>query len=200
MDLSEKNPTLIWEDENNQNIPEDCLTDWYYDSEDSLVEPGTGKRCIMYKEYGGKDGVPCRQGWNGRKGQGWETPEKRTRRMTAQAADGAAAESPSPSLHEQHARTLVNDQNRRGGSGTKKLCEDPNSVGPSYANHQERLFCRMTDKTLWPFCDSAAEVFKNCYDAEAEVLVEETRPVGKRTLYWDYIEDWHSNDRFRRAA
>lgn len=59
---------------------------------------------------------------------------------------------------------------------------------------------RVTDKTLWPFCDSAAGVSHDCFDAEAEVLVDKTRPVGKRTLYWDAIEDWHSGDRFNRAA
>lgn len=57
----------------------------------------------------------------------------------------------------------------------------------------------MTDKTVWPFCDSA-RVSQDCFDAEAEVLVEKSRPIGKRTLYWDAIEDWHSNERFKRAA
>ncbi|KAG6355167.1 hypothetical protein INS49_004248 [Diaporthe citri] len=107
-------------------------------------------------------------------------------------------DSPTLSLQERHARTLVNDQNSRGVSGTEELCENPHSVGPSYANHHERVFCRMTDKTLWPFCDSV--VSNNCFDAEAKVLVEKTRPVGKRTFYWDAIEDWHSGDRFKRAA
>ncbi|KKY34511.1 putative ankyrin repeat protein [Diaporthe ampelina] len=182
---SDKDPELVWEDEFNQNIPDDCLTDWYYDEQDKLIEPGSGHRCRFFHNWGGHEIEGCRDKW---------------KPIGARAADGPGADYPTPSLQERHARTLVNDQNSRGGSGTKELCEDPHSVGPSYANHQERVFCRMTDKTLWPFCDSTAGVSRDCFDAEAEVLVENSRPVGKRTLYWDAIEDWHSGERVKRAA
>lgn len=107
--------------------------------------------------------------------------------------DGPRADQHPPPLHERHARTLVNDQNPRAeGSSTKKLCASPHSVGPSYANHRERFFCRMTD--------SAAGVSHDCFDAEAEILVEKNKPMGKRSHHWDAIEDWHSEKRFKRAA
>ncbi|KAL2291418.1 hypothetical protein FJTKL_12822 [Diaporthe vaccinii] len=183
--LSDKDPDLIWEDEYNQDIPTDCVTDFYHEYWGQLIPPGTGDRCRLTKGWPGKDVVDCRDRQQSRK---------------ARAVDAPAADDHTPSLQERHARTLVNDRNKRGGSGTKELCGDPHSVGPSYANHHEGFFCRMTDKTLWPFCDSAAGVSHDCFDAEAEVLVDKTRPVGKRTLYWDAIEDWHSGDRFKRAA
>lgn len=183
--ISDKNPELMWKDQFKQNIPVDCLTDWYYDEKDKLVEPGSGLRCRFSHLWKGHEVEGCRDNW---------------KPINPRAADSPGGDYHTPSLQERHARTLVNDQNSRGGSGTKELCEDPYSVGPSYANHQERVFCRMTDKTLWPFCDSAAGVSHDCFDAEAEVLVDKTRPVGKRTLYWDAIEDWHSGDRFKRAA
>ncbi|KAL2290871.1 hypothetical protein FJTKL_14820 [Diaporthe vaccinii] len=116
--------------------------------------------------------------------------------------DDAVAKQPRPSLQERHARTLFNDKNRRhyGSSGTKQLCENPHSVGPSYANHKERYFCRMTDKTLWPFCDSKAGVLHDCFGADAEILVEKNKPLGKRAHHWDIIEDWHAGQGVKRAA
>lgn len=175
----------MWEDQNKQNIPDDCLTDWYYDEEEKLVEPGSGLRCRFYHSWKGHEVEGCRDNW---------------KPINPRATESSGRDYPTPSLQERHARTLVNDKNSRGGSGTKELCEDPHSVGPSYANHHERGFCRMTDKTIWPFCDSAAGVSHDCFDAEAEVLVDKTRPVGKRTLYWDAIEDWDSGERVKRAA
>lgn len=158
------------------------MTDWYYDEDDKLVEPGSGRRCRFFHRWKGHEIEGCRE-----------------KQMHGRAVDGHGGDFPTPPLQERHARTLVNDQNSRGGTGTKELCEDPHSVGPSYANHQERVFCRMTDKTLWPFCNGV-DVLHDCFDAEAEVLVDKTRPIGKRTLYWDAIEDWHSGERFKRAA
>ncbi|KAG8162250.1 hypothetical protein KVR01_008015 [Diaporthe batatas] len=173
----EKDPELIWEDTSKQNIPVDCMTDWYYDENDVLKEPGSDRRCAMVP------GQYCRE-------------EKRRA-----VEGGSTADQPPPRLHERHARTLVNDKNRRGlATSTKELCESPHSVGPSYANHHERFFCRMTDKTLWPFCDRAAGVSHDCFDAEAEILVEKNKPIGKRSHHWDAIEDWHSEKRSKRAA
>lgn len=184
--ISDKNPELVWEDELKQKIPDDCLTDWYYDEEDNIVEPGSGRRCKFINPYENDYMEGCRDNWK---------PNKNPRGL-----DGPGSKLPTPSLQERHARTLVNDQNKRGGSGTAELCKDPHSVGPNYANHDERVFCRMTDRTLWPFCDSAAGVTRECFDPEAEVLVEKSGPVGKRSTYWDAIEDWHSGSRFKRAA
>lgn len=78
------------------------------------------------------------------------------------------------------------------------LCQSKNSVGPSYANPLERQFCRMTDKTLWPFCDQAKGVDTNCFDEEAEVLVEDNMPSRKRETHWDSIEHWTRDGKFKR--
>lgn len=164
------------------------MTDFYYDKNEKLKGPASDHRCAMI------------QGFNSEWDTGWfckEDPYLSPRGPEG----GSTADQHQPPLHERHARTLVNDQNARGeGSSTKELCESPHSVGPSYANHRERFFCRMTDKTLWPFCDSAAGVLHDCFDTEAEILVEKNKPMGKRSHHWDAIEDWHSEKRFKRAA
>lgn len=170
----------------------DCMTDWYYDENDNLVEPGSGDRCVFIHSEGAQDQLQrCRD----KDFIDKNVPSKRS------TDGGPVSNQPPPPLHERHARTLVNDKNhRRGGSGTRELCENPHSVGPSYANHKERFFCRMTDKTLWPFCDSEAGVSHDCFDAEAEILVEKNKPLGKRAHHWDVIEDWHSGQKVKRAA
>lgn len=175
------------------------MTDWYYDKDDVLVEPGDHERCVWIHSEAGKVQIQrCRD-------KNFVDPnypkKKGDPRRRRSFDDDPAGDHPPPPLHERHARTLVNDKNRRrGGISTKELCESPHSVGPSYANHHERFFCRMTDKTLWPFCDGDAGVLHDCFDAEAEVLVEKNRPIGKRAHHWDAIEDWHSGERFKRAA
>ncbi|KAK4112241.1 hypothetical protein N656DRAFT_798583 [Canariomyces notabilis] len=52
----------------------------------------------------------------------------------------------------------------RQAQSASYLCESPSSRGPE--NSHERLFCRMSDKTLWPFCDAAIGVTDNCFDAD----------------------------------
>lgn len=71
-------------------------------------------------------------------------------------------------------------------------------MGPSYANHLERQYCRMTDKTLWPFCDQDEGVNMNCFDGDAEVLIEENVPPLKREAHWESIEHWTGNGKYRR--
>lgn len=193
--LSDKNPRISWEDVNKQEIPVDCMTDWYYDKDDNLVEPSSGDRCVFMHIEAFQDQIQeCRNK---------DFIDKNVPGGSKRSVDdnGPVANPPPAPLHERHARTLVNDKTPRpGGSGTKELCESPHSVGPSYANHRERYFCRMTDKTLWPFCDAEAGVSHDCFDAEVEVLVEKDKPLGKRAHHWDVIEDWDSGQRFKRAA
>lgn len=179
---------------NKEDIPVDCMTDWYYDENDKLIEPGNDDRCVFMHAEPHQDQLQrCRD----KDFIDKNVPSKRS--IDDDAVPKQAP--PPPPLHERHARTLVNDKNRRpGGSGTRELCESPHSVGPSYANHRERHFCRMTDKTLWPFCDGGAGVSTDCFDAEAEVLREKNKPLGKRVHHWDVIEDWHAGQRVKRAA
>lgn len=174
------------------------MTDWYYDENDNLVEPGSGDRCVLMHIEPYQDQLQaCRD----KNFIDRNVPQKRSL-----DGDGPLAfDQPPPPLplHERYARTLVNDKNTRGGgidTKTKELCESPHSVGPSYANHQERYFCRMTDKTLWPFCDGEAGISHDCFDAEAEMLVEKGKPLLKRYHQWDVIEDWHSGQKLKRPA
>lgn len=189
--LSAKDPELIWEDKHKQNIPVDCMTDWYYDENDKLVEPGSADRCAQLWKFGhdGKYGMAQCDG------------QRTNGPLFARATDDHGDNNDPLPLHKRYERTLVNDKTpRRGGNGVKELCESPHSVGPSYANHRERRFCRMSDKTLWPFCDNAAGVSHDCFDAEAEILVEKDKPLGKRAHQWDVIEDWRSGQKSKRAA
>ncbi|KAL1858762.1 hypothetical protein Daus18300_009896 [Diaporthe australafricana] len=181
--LTKHDPDLVWEDEFDQDIPVDCLTDWYRDDGDTLIPPSHGDRCWYERHDHTKD--PCQ--YNG----------KRDEDQAAYGPDGYAL----PSLQERHVGKLVIDKNARGnGDSAKELCEDANSVGPDYVNHVERQYCRMRDKTLWPFCDSAAEISHNCWDEEADVLVEEDRPLQKREAYWDVIEEWEDGESVQRPA
>jgi hypothetical protein len=50
------------------------------------------------------------------------------------------------------------------------LCGSHTSVGPDFANPAERLFCRMSNKTLWPFCDGV-KVTDGCFDEGLRQLV-----------------------------
>ncbi|KAK7741555.1 hypothetical protein SLS63_001112 [Diaporthe eres] len=199
--LSDPNPPVIWEDVNKQDIPVDCMTDDYYDENDHLVEASNDDRCVFMHIEPFQDQIQrCRDKNFKDRNVPQDFIDKNYPQKRSINHDPVAKQ-PRPSLQERHARTLVNDKNRHyGGSGTKQLCENPHSVGPSYANHKERYFCRMTDKTLWPFCNSKAGVLHDCFDAEAEVLVEKNKPLGKRAHHWDIIEDWHAGQRVKRAA
>jgi hypothetical protein len=185
------------------------MTDWYYDQNDNLVEPGSDRRCTYMssiKNVLNPDGHPlkkpiyrlyeCRDNGNPKN-------DPRARGLQNINENDHGVDEPPPPLHVRHARHLVNDRNeapRNGGNSTRMLCESPHSVGPSYANHRERWFCRMTDKTLWPFCDSSSGLLHDCFDAEAEVLVEKNRPLAKRSHHWDIVEDWNLEERIKRAG
>lgn len=51
----------------------------------------------------------------------------------------------------------------------RMLCESKSSQGPDFANHSEKLFCRMSDKTLWQFCGGKKTT--NCYSPESQRLL-----------------------------
>ncbi|KAJ4305968.1 hypothetical protein N0V88_000758 [Collariella sp. IMI 366227] len=57
---------------------------------------------------------------------------------------------PTPS-HSRFADFLVVSQESKHSA--KQLCESTTSAGPDFASEQEQLFCRMSDKTLWQFCN-----------------------------------------------
>lgn len=51
---------------------------------------------------------------------------------------------------------------------TSKLCESDTSTGLDFANHADGLFCRMSDKTLWPLCSE--QVVDSCFDTTTSGL------------------------------
>lgn len=94
------------------------------------------------------------------------------------------------------------DSHARGdgtnGTSVEKLCASDHSLGPSFAHRLERQFCRMTDKTLWPFCESSKGLDTDCFDEDAEVLVEDGAPLARRDAHWDSIEHWGPTGKFKR--
>ncbi|KIV83769.1 hypothetical protein PV11_05764 [Exophiala sideris] len=48
------------------------------------------------------------------------------------------------------------------------VCSQRNVFGPHYANAQERKFCNLDDRTVWPFCDDTHTT--NCFDMESHTL------------------------------
>lgn len=176
-DFTSPDARLVWKDLVRQDIPIDCLTDWYYDYHGNFINPADGDRCKW------------RDGWDT-----WHQCRKGTKRRSEQPPPP-----PSQPVHKVYARSLVIDSNpipHRAGSGTKHLCESPTSKGPSYANQIERQFCRMTDRTLWPFCDHKWS--SNCFDVDNAVLVLEAdgdeTTLGKRDAQWELVEHWHTTD------
>lgn len=162
----------------------ECLTDWWYRRDGGLAHPADGDRCQYQKmKWGPKH--RCRPG---------------TKRTEPPIADDDPANAPVP-LRKRFARTLVMDTIARGDAGgARRLCGDAHSAGPSYANRRERLFCRMTDKTLWPFCERGGRrTVRDCFDEEAEVLVEGNTPVARRDVHWDLVEHWAEDGRWKRA-
>ncbi|KAK4677392.1 hypothetical protein QC764_405770 [Podospora pseudoanserina] len=53
---------------------------------------------------------------------------------------------------------------KRGATGR------PTSMGPDFANDAEGLFCRMSDKTLWVFCDGV-HITDNCFNPDLQQVV-----------------------------
>lgn len=70
----------------------------------------------------------------------------------------------------------------------KDLCESPTSWGPDFVNVIEGLFCHMTDKTLWPVCNS--ELVNDCFSVDSRMLVR--KGVRARSPYTDVL-DWREN-------
>lgn len=102
-------------------------------------------------------------------------------------------------LHERLSRSLVLDHMvRKNGNSVEDLCSHAHSVGPGYANRHERKYCRMTDKTIWPFCDVDADLVTDCFEEDSEILAEDGVSLAKRETHWDDIEHWNPDGRRKR--
>ncbi|ROV94060.1 hypothetical protein VMCG_08232 [Cytospora schulzeri] len=67
----------------------------------------------------------------------------------------------------------------------RTLCSSKSSMGPDYVNVPEGLFCRMSDKTLFPLCDfsNAEGLREDCFDVGSQDLVPEGQQLQKRSQY-----------------
>lgn len=50
----------------------------------------------------------------------------------------------------------------------KELCESDKSLGPDFVSFHEGLFCDMSEKELWPLCET--EDHTGCFDASAHTM------------------------------
>jgi hypothetical protein len=100
---------------------------------------------------------------------------------------------PAPGSTQSRFSNYLVTSNTTAGHSATLLCGSKTSVGPDFANTAERLFCRMSDKTLWPFCDGVI-VTDNCFDAEGlqQLIVGGKAARGKRyvkVVSWGGEED-----------
>ncbi|KAK4225463.1 hypothetical protein QBC38DRAFT_501330 [Podospora fimiseda] len=71
------------------------------------------------------------------------------------------------SLADRLAELLVFDSEEEHSA--TELCLSKTSLGPDFANNDQKLFCHMSDKTLWPFCNDVYP--DDCFDADLQQLV-----------------------------
>ncbi|KAK4457041.1 hypothetical protein QBC42DRAFT_279985 [Cladorrhinum samala] len=84
-----------------------------------------------------------------------------------QAADNSSTSAPFLSLSQRLSDLLVFDD--ATDHSAIELCASETSLGPDFASTTEELFCRMSDKTLWPFCGST--YVDDCFDVNLQQLV-----------------------------
>ncbi|KAK7735659.1 hypothetical protein SLS53_007400 [Cytospora paraplurivora] len=67
----------------------------------------------------------------------------------------------------------------------KMLCDSKTAMGPDYVNVPEGLFCRMSDKTLFPLCEfnDTGGLHENCFNVESQELVLRGGKLLKRSQY-----------------
>lgn len=82
----------------------------------------------------------------------------------------AAGHGTTHTLAQKLGEMLVLDHGNNGQHSAAKLCSSPTSMGPDFANDAEGLFCRMSDKTLWVFCDGV-HITDNCFKPDLQQVV-----------------------------
>ncbi|KAI1774803.1 hypothetical protein F4818DRAFT_418994 [Hypoxylon cercidicola] len=71
------------------------------------------------------------------------------------------------------------------------LCESETSLGPDFLNVADGTFCRMSDKTLWPVCDAAAQIVDNCFNKDLQQLI--VNGLSTRDTPYENVVDWTSS-------
>ena len=91
-------------------------------------------------------------------------------------------------VHDMIAMSLVvGDSDEHTPAG---LCNSDTSYGPDFINVKVGMFCRMSDKSLWPMCDGAT-VSDNCFNAESQQLI--INGLAARSEPYKKVLDWTSN-------
>ncbi|KAJ2996616.1 hypothetical protein NUW58_g915 [Xylaria curta] len=62
---------------------------------------------------------------------------------------------------------VIGDDDRHSA---KDLCGSETSFGPDFVNIKSKTFCRMSDKTFWPMCDTAKNT-DNCFNIDLKQLI-----------------------------
>ncbi|KAI0116298.1 hypothetical protein GGR51DRAFT_574634 [Nemania sp. FL0031] len=69
----------------------------------------------------------------------------------------------------------------------EELCNSPTSAGPDFFNTLTGTFCRMSDKTVWPACNST-ELTDNCFNKDLNLLV--VNGIAARSEVYSNVIDW----------
>ncbi|KAI1146705.1 hypothetical protein F4825DRAFT_466329 [Nemania diffusa] len=73
----------------------------------------------------------------------------------------------------------------------EELCASDTSSGPDFLNKRGGVFCRMSDKTIWPACNELA-TNDNCFNNDLRQLV--INGVASRDEPYTNIIDWTSGN------
>ncbi|KAI0906454.1 hypothetical protein F4823DRAFT_607161 [Ustulina deusta] len=70
------------------------------------------------------------------------------------------------------------------------LCGSETSYGPDFVNVKTGMFCRMSDKTLWPICNGA-DGTDNCFNVDSQQLI--VNGLAARGEPYKNVIDWTSS-------
>ncbi|KAI8623022.1 hypothetical protein F5Y19DRAFT_493694 [Xylariaceae sp. FL1651] len=93
-----------------------------------------------------------------------------------------------PSVAHMISTSLVVDDNDQHSAGG--LCNDANSYGPDFLDNARSVFCRMSDKKVFPVCGSGGtdEIVDNCFHRDLQQLI--LNGVAARDEPYRKVIDW----------
>ncbi|KAH9893726.1 hypothetical protein F4778DRAFT_748325 [Xylariomycetidae sp. FL2044] len=136
------------------------------------------QNCEEHQPYFWQDGKPPVgwKDWNG-------VPSVNKRDATARLEGIKKAQ-------EKHRDRLVKTDEE--SHSIARICGSETSLGPDIVNTLEGLFCRMSDKTLWPVCSSDVEV--DCFDSDV-LQLRETGITAEEQQAYRRVDDWVEENR-----
>ncbi|KAI1623716.1 hypothetical protein EDD37DRAFT_632253 [Exophiala viscosa] len=80
-------------------------------------------------------------------------------------------------------RTQLIKSGRKGNSAAR-LCADKSAIGPDFVSLEEKLYCDMETRHMYPLCDDKLAFDGRCFDTDHDELVESNDKVsgGKRDV------------------